>query len=268
MKNTFYLLILLLLANFAKAQVDSVEYYKKELAQALKVYHDSILNDPKIKELRQNLRRASLATDNYNAFVIYTHFSSADFKKFNANNAVSSFSPLSGPMISIGYGFSFKRDRRILDFNLSAFGINKRATKGNETIKTSFSTFLQFEVGYDLIKNKIINLYPYAGIGIRTSSLEYEAPAQTNPSPANITDIVLHNASVSDQQIEAGYHAGVGVEVVVTRPSIPRGMILFVKGGTNRAFMRKSFDFEGQHYNPQFNFGNGMIIAGIKIFGR
>lgn len=268
MKNTFYLLILLLSTNFAVAQTDSTEYYKKELARVLKVYHDSILNDPKIKELRQNLRRTSAATDNYNAFVIYTQISSADFKKFNADNAKSNFNPLSGPMISLGYGFSFKRDRRILDFNIGAFGINKKTTKGNESIKTSFSTFFQFEVGYDFIKNKIINIYPYAGIGVRTSSLEYEAPAQLNPSPVNITDIVLNNASANDQRIEASYHAGIGIEVVLTRPSIPRGMILFIKGGTNRPFSRKSFDFEGQHYNPQFNFGDGMITAGIKIFGR
>lgn len=273
MKNTSYLLILLLTVNTALAQsrkalADSADYYKKELTAAIKAYHDSLLNDPRIKQLREDLKRASAETDNYNAFVIYTQISSVDFKKFNADNAANGFSPLSGAMISIGYGFSFKKDRRMLDFNIGAFGINKKTSAGNEEIKTSFSTFLQFEMGYDFIKSKIVNLYPYAGIGLRTTSLEYEAPAQVNPSPVNIADVVLNNNSVSDQRVEASYHAGIGVEVVITRPSLPRGMILFVKGGTNRAFSKKGFDLEGYKYKPHFNMGDGMITAGVKIFGR
>jgi hypothetical protein len=273
MKNTFYLLILLLTVNIASAQsqkslADSADYYKKELDGVIKAYHDSLLKDPRVKALRENLKRASAATDNYNAFVVYTQLSSVDFKKLNADNATNGFTPLSGAMISIGYGFSFKKDRRMLDFNVGAFGINKKTSIGDEVIKTSFSTFLQFEVGYDFLKSKIVNLYPYAGIGLRTTSLEYDAPAQVNQSPANITDVVLNNNSVGDQRVEASYHAGIGVEVVITRPSMPRGMILFVKGGTNRAFSKKGFDLEGYKYKPDLNIGNGMITAGVKVFGR
>jgi hypothetical protein len=82
----------------------------------------------------------------------------------------------SGPLVSIGIGGSFKKNRRVFDFSYLAVGIGKTVDNGNENVNVSFTTALQFEWGYDLVKSNLINIYPYAGFGLRGTSLSYSGP--------------------------------------------------------------------------------------------
>jgi hypothetical protein len=123
---------------------------------------------------------------------------SVDYTKWNADNTANGFPAMTSPEIGIGFGFSSKQERTMFDINFVTFGARDKIEKGAEAIRTNFTSFLQYQFGYDLIRSKAINLYPYAGLGIKTISIEYSAPAQLNPTPQGISGIVQTNRSVSD----------------------------------------------------------------------
>lgn len=273
MKNCILFFWLVSISPITFAQVrepltDSTAFYRRELMNIRKAYQDSLRNNSRYQELNNHVLRLTVKSDSYNSMVIFTQFASADFKRLNADHALTGFSPVSGNYSGIGYGFSFKRDRRIFDLTVAAFGIRKKSKREEEIISTGFSGFFQFEWGYDLVKSKKINFYPYAGFGLRGTSLEYKAKTQLNPNPGNITNIVQADPSVSDEVTEFGYQAGLGLEFVLTRPTIPGGVLVFIKGGTNRPFKRKGFSLEGYRYDPRLDPGNWIIAAGFKFFGR
>ena len=247
---------------------DSLNYYQRQLALIRKPYMDSLNIDTNYAEAKRNLFRLTTQSDNYTAFTIYTNISSADFTHFNNANAQSNFTHLKGKMMSIGYGFSFKRNRRLFDLNISAFGIGKKAKKELENIKTSFSTFFEFEWGYDIVKNKVINIYPYLGIGFRSYALHYNGSSSANPNFTNVSNIIQNNTTVDVSILETGYQAGLGIEYAFLNKISTGGIIIFAKTGTNNAFKRRAFEIEGLSYNPEFNYGKMNISIGIKFFGR
>ena len=171
-----------------------------------------MINNSAVLELRKNIERIRSTTDNYRGFVLYTSLASANFDKFNAANTKNGFNSLSNNTFSIGYGFTSKKNRRIFDFNISAFGIGKKAKKNDETIKTAFSNFIQFEWGYDFIKNNKVNIYPFAGFGIRSSTLSFENVVSANPNFTDVSNIIQNNKSFNEDAPEIGYQAGVGFE--------------------------------------------------------
>lgn len=142
------------------------------------------------------------------------------------------------------------------------------AKKNNETIKTAFSNYIQFEWGYDFIKSNKLNIYPYAGLGIRASTLRFESETGGNPNFTNVSNIVQNNKSFDEETTEAGYQAGLGVEYVITKKEQAGGTLLFLKAGTNRPFKREKFDIAGIAYDPEFNHGELLFSFGFKFFGR
>lgn len=243
MKTLLCLFIALVSLSVTNAQsnnrtTDSLKYYEKQLRKVSREYHDSMRRDPRFDDAVKSIDRIRKNSDNYTAFALYTTISSADFKKINSDNALSNFGPLSGPMIGVGYGFSFKKNRRMFDLNVSTFGIQKKIKKGNETIRTSITTVFQLEWGYDFIKSNTINIYPYVGFGFRGSSLSYTAPNQTNNAFTNISNIIQNDPSASSWTNELGYQAGIGFEFVTSKSPSRGGTIIYVKAGTNGAFVK------------------------------
>lgn len=271
MKKCFGALAAVLLFGGLHAQMsasDSIRYYQRELGAASRAAFDSFRKRPEVQALSQNIQRLKNSGDDYGGMSLCVQFSSADFKKFNADNAASGFGAVSGPALGIGYGFTFKKNRRIFDLSLTTFGLTKKTTKGGESIRTSFSSFFQFEWGYDFVKSNRVNLYPFAGFGFRSASLEYKAPRQGTVAPVGIATVVQNDRSVQEFKTSIGYQAGVGFEYVLTKPQRPGGTIVFVKGGTNRAFNDRGFDIAGYRYQPKFNYGDWTVMAGFKFFGR
>ena len=251
-----------------KNPADSIRYYEKKMSQIRRELYDSLNRNSEYKAYRQSAERLRNSSDNYGAFMLYVNSASVDFNRFNADNRSSGFPAVSGQAYSVGYGFSSKKGRRVFDCNLSAFGLSKTTKKSNEEIKANFSTFLQLEWGYDFIKSNKVNIYPYAGLGLRSSSIQYKGQKQSNPVFTNASNVVLQNTDVNESISEFGYQAGVGFEMVLSKKQDAGGTILFIKAGTNRAFSKKTFSLEGQPYNPAFNYGSWVITAGFKFFGR
>jgi hypothetical protein len=255
-------------AQYHEPKIDSLNYYQQEINNLTRVHQQKLITDSHFIALRENVVRLSAQRDSYRGMMLYTQVADVDFSKLNADLSANGFTPLSGPLWSFGYGFTFKKNRRIFDLNATAFGMEKKTKKDGESIKVSFGTFFEFVWGYDFIKNKSINLYPYFGVGLRSTSLDYKAKAQINPSPSSIFNIVQNDRSVSDNITELSYQAGAGLEVVISKAKRSGGTLLFVKGGTNQAFKDKGFDLKGNNYNPEFNVGNFIIHAGFKFFSR
>lgn len=259
-------LALICFSSYSQDKADSSQFYRNELQRLKNSYEDSFRNSPKTKALTEKLKYAEWASDNYSGLVFFGQVGSANYDILNADNSTDGFGPISGPMISFGLGYSLKKKRVILDIGFAAT-TQKKTTKGEEFIKTSVSPLLQLDIGYDLVKKKTINIYPYAGLGLRSSYIEYKAPAQTNPSPTSISNLMANNRSVKERESEFGYQAGIGFEYnILTKkgPDIP----IFLKVGTNRAFKRKTFELESVNYDPKLQYGNWIITLGIKIVGR
>ena len=266
LSTLLFSLALFCTSSYCQDKADSTQFYRNELRRLKIAYEDSFRNSPETKELSEKLKYAELASDNYSGMVFFGQLGSANYDILNADNSTDGFGPISGPMISLGLGFSLKKKRAILDIGVAAT-VYKKTTKGEEFVKTSVSPLLQLDIGYDLVKKRTINIYPYAGLGLRSSYLEYKAPAQTNPSPTSISNLIANNRSVKERESEFGYQAGIGFEYnILTKngPDIP----IFLKAGTNRAFKRKTFEMEGVNYDPKLQYGNWTITLGIKIVGR
>lgn len=247
---------------------DSINYYNAEIRKLTKRYRDSLFNNPAFREHSDNARRLRVKTDDYSGFHLYLQTSSADFSRINNDHNGLGFSGFRGSHLAIGYGFTFKKNRRIFDLNLTAFGISQKSTSNLGDLKTSFMTAFQFEWGYDFIKKNTINIYPYAGFGLRSEGLEYRNKAIYNSTPSNLTNVIQNNTSVNDYKSSISYQAGIGMEFVITNPAKNGGVILCLKGGTNQPFRKKSFSFGSFNYDPQINYGAWYITAGFKFFGR
>lgn len=255
-------------AQHNKAYEDSIKGYERQIGQWSRAFLDSMRQHPEYIRLLERLQSLKLQSDNYNAFSLYTTINSANFTQFNSQIATANFSPLQEPAVAIGFGYSSKRNRLIFDLNIGAFGINKTAKQGSESIKTAFSSMFQFEFGYDFIKSGRINAYPYAGLGLRSSNLIYSSPVTTNALFSNPADIIQNNRSFDAYITQLGYQGGIGLECVLSSRKKTGGTMLFFKGGTNRAFKKKPFEIEGVNYDPAFKYGHLNGTIGFKFFGR
>lgn len=264
----FFLCSTIYIFGQSSKKIDSANYYQKELTSIYKKNRDSLFTNPQVVELRKNIERIQSKGDNYRGFILYSSFASANFDKFNNANTKNGFKGLSNNTFSIGYGFTSKKNRRIFDFNVSAFGMGKTSKKNDEIIKTAFSNFLQFEWGYDFIKSNKVNIYPFAGLGIRSSTLSFESNGSANPNFTGVSNIIQNNKSFNEEATEIGYQAGLGIEYVISNKERAGGTLLFLKAGTNRPFKQKNFKIAGVEYDPQFNHGELLFSFGFKFFSR
>lgn len=270
-----FIITLLLIPLFSQSQeraglpVDSITYYNREMRMLYRQTYDSLTQSDRYKAALEKIKYYESRSDDYGAFVIFGEVAAADYSTFNASIAADGFPPLNGPAYRFGIGVSNKSDRGIVDFNFFAFSFNKKSKKGDEKITSSFSNFLQFDVGYDLVKSQSVNIYPYAGLSFRGCDVEYSKPVQTNGSFTNISNIVLNKQSASAFSLKAGYQAGLGFEFVIHNSTNRlRGTMFFVKAGTNGHIGRENYKVEGIDYKPAIKYGNWIVTTGFKFFSR
>jgi hypothetical protein len=251
-----------------QSKVDSFKYYQRELSKIVRAHRQQLQQDSHYSSLVENLKRVQARRDNYRGFILYAQLAAADFNKLNSDINTAGFPALSGHLWGVGYGFTSKKNRRVFDLNIGAFGIDKESKKEGENVNTTFGTYFEFTWGYDFIKSRMVNIYPYLGFGLRSTTLEYDAKTHVDPTASSITNIVQNNRSVLGTITEIGYLAGGAFEFVVTNSTRPGGTIVFVKAGTNRAFSSKQFNLEGKKYDAELNPGSYMIYTGFKFFFR
>lgn len=273
MKRSFYVILYLFLSSAVAAQSrnqvsDSINYYQKQLGKLYKASRDSFYNNAEFKEVSEKIRSLKIRTDDYSAFMLHTSFNSIDFTKFNSDNFRSGFNAFSGNMYSIGIGFSGKKKRQIFDFEILSIGIRKKEKKEMESISINSTPVFFMTWGYDIVKSRKLNIYPYVGIGLAGLDLKYESPATLNDTFSNITTIVVNDRSIIASHLPLSYKVGLGIEYVLSDKSNSGGTIFFCKAGTTRPFRKRGFDIEGIDYDPTFKFGELNLSVGFKFFGR
>ncbi|MDQ2751830.1 MAG: hypothetical protein M3R72_02295 [Bacteroidota bacterium] len=269
---SFFLLFPVVLFAQSKYKVqptDSIGFYSNLIRDRYKQVLDSLKNSPETKEVMERLNYLSSHSDNYRSVVFYTDVSAADFNHLNSTLVPEGFSALKKTILRFGYGFSSKYNKVVFDFYIGTLGLNNKSKKGNENVKATFNNLFQVDLGYDLTRSQSVNIYPYAGVSIRSMSLEYNKPAQTNESYSDITNIVQNDPTVTTSATGVGYQAGIGFDFVIgNNKNKTSGTMIFVKAGTSGVFGNPAYKIQNIHYNPGIVYGRWNVTAGFKFFGR
>lgn len=245
---------------------DSIELYRKRLSELWRNNFDSVRNSVKYRELMGNISRLQGNAQHYRGFVIFGDLVHSDYTKFNQSIVSSGFTPLKPNLVRFGFGTSFKSGSRISDLYFAIAGTNNVSTKDKEKIKASLSGVLQFDYGYDLTRSNMIDIYPFIGLSLRFSDLNYLKPAETNPNFTNISTILINNQTTYTSSFRLGYQAGFGVDFKLSAATGNRSStIFFTKFGVNRPFTVDTYKVEGVRYKPEIRQGVWVLAFGFKF---
>jgi hypothetical protein len=253
--------------------IDSARYYQRQLYQMQREVLDSLHRTPAHQEASEKYKYFRTHSDGYGSFVLFMEVAQADFEELNAALVPKGYEKMEGPVYRFGFGMSIKTNRTIVDLYMFSAGLRKSSKKtvggtGNSSVNTVYSNGAILDIGIDLLKSPRFNVYPYAGISMRTCDIFFEAPRQLNTAFTDITDLVVNDQSAEGSSIRLGYQAGMGFEVVTSKLSLGAGGIIFVKAGINRPFGKEKYKIEGVRYDPGIEYGKWIVAAGVKFFGR
>lgn len=270
MKQVKILIIILLPAiTFAQSkttkEIDSIVYYQKQINLMWRSQRDSLINSAKYKLAKENIDRIRSNSENYGSFVIFTDILHSNLTSFNTSIKQSGFTEMQPISYRLGFGASSKNGNTMFDFYFVTAGFNSKATKGEETIKLSLSNFFQFDLGYAIIHSKSFNLYPYAGLSLRMSTLDYKKPIQVNNSYTNISNIIVNNQSIVSSSTKVGYQLGLGLDVLVSKNNTESGTYLFTKIGINESIGKNKYSIAGIDYQPDIKQGDWLVSIGFKF---
>jgi hypothetical protein len=276
MKKISFVLIIFL-PGFIMAQqyapvikpTDSTKYYRQEFAKLWRDNYDSLSKTEKYKFLVERIKQHRKAKNGYTGTVLFGELAHSDYGSINASIVQNGFTPLNAMSFRAGFGISNKTDPGMFDFYFLTGGFNNASSKNDESIKASFSNALELNWGYDLLKSKIVSLYPYGGFSLRFSSLTYSKSATLNSSFTNISNIVTNDPSVDGESFRIGYQLGMGLDFLISGPNNKKdGIILFTKFGTNRSIRADSYLIDGIDYKPGIKHGDWLVSFGIKYVTR
>lgn len=248
---------------------DSTEFYEKEFLRLRNEALSQMQQSADYKALQQRFKVHQQRSTNYIGTTFFVDRAQGDFSALNQSITAIGFSPLNEVTYRIGIGISAKSQRAIVDFNYFAFAIERKATKGNEAIKANWANVLQMDIGYAAVQSRAFNLYPYAGLSLRVSSLQYDNKGQANTNPTNITDMFTNRQQFYLSNFRVGYQAGLGFDLAVAQTKEGTGAILFfTKAGINRPLWKEKYEKDGARIDPKVNFAEWMVTAGLKFVRR
>lgn len=249
---------------------DSVKKYHKEYSAYMRRVWDSVRQSDSGRYFAERQRHLKDGSKSYTAFLLYTEATAADFTKLNAAIARDGFGPLSGPVWRIGFGVSHKGYNGVMiDFNYAVLGFNHRIKSGDSKITTIFYNLFGLELGYSVVNGTRFNVYPYAGLSMRSTSIDYSAPATLNPNYNSIASLVTNDRSVTGTNFNLGYEAGLGIDYAIyINKKTHGGTMVFGKFGTDGIFNNESYKISGLNYTPGIQYGAWIAELGFKFFGR
>lgn len=251
-----------------KETTDSLTYYQQALGNYWRNAIDSIRHTDSFQILQNNYDKYKRRSHGYSGFMLFSEIMHSDYRDFNASISQNGFPALNSMTARFGFGFTNKSDRVLFDFGFFVVGLNTKTTKGDESIKTYLINIIQFDMGFDLLQSDFISLYPYAGLGLRASTIEYFKPKQTNPGFTNITNVIVNNQSTDASNTRLGYQAGLGLDLRISKKDQAGKALLFIKAGTNRAVGGDKFKVEGTTYKPGIKQGDWVLALGFKFVGK
>lgn len=274
MKKILSLLFVLVLINITvksqKRETDSLKYYQKQLSELYRITMDSLESTDEYSALKEKIdeirHRPKNYSKNYAGLVLFGDLMHSDYAAFNNSIAQDGFAPLNEYTTRIGVGITTKNDNLMFDLYFFTGSLRNKSEKGDEKIEAGLSNSFQFDLGYDFINSKIVSMYPFAGLSIRTSSLEYSKPVQINPGYTNISNILVNDQSIDGSSLRVGYQAGIGLDVAIPgKKSKGAKTIFFTKFGTNRPIGRDRYKIHDIKYNPGIKQADWLVSFGFKF---
>jgi hypothetical protein len=266
------LLAFILLPCVLKAQTgwhtppkDSAAYYQRQISELWRNTMDSLRHSETFKNLQDSYEYHIGRSNNYRAFMIFFDILHSDYNSLNTAIAQSGFPALNPLGARLGFGYSSKKDHVMFDFAFAVIGFNNKTKKADEKIAASLSNLLQFDIGYDILKSRTVSIYPYAGLSVRNSIIEYSKPRQINQNYTNITNIIANDQSILANNFRPGYQAGIGFDFTSSDKIRTAKAILFIKIGTNRPFGEETFKIEDIKYGPGIKQGDWLATIGFKF---
>ena len=255
---------------YKEKPVDSVQYYQQQLRNMQRQVIDSLRQSEAFQAAMQGLVRHQARTDNYTAFTLFTEAMHGNYSAFNNQIRHTGFSTLSGPQYRLGLGFTTKNNRTMIDILIMTVGMGKKSKKEKETLTSSVHNIFQTNLGYDLVKAKTINIYPYAGIFLRDATLSYEKPAIPVSNPATFLDYLQNGKqSTEASSMKVGYEAGIGMDVQISGgPNRNGGTMLFAKVSTSGPIGKEKYKINDNSFDPGIKYGQLAIAFGFKFFSR
>jgi hypothetical protein len=254
---------------------DSIEHYNYELDRLKRQAIDSVFKSSEYKDAYDRLNYYASRSDGYNSFMIFAELADADFDELHKTIVPNGFERMNRTTSRVGFGVSSKHHRAVTDFAFFVGGFDNESTRGEETIKSRFSSALQVDFGYDLTKSTKINVYPYVGTAIRVSFISYSRSGTSNPNFTDISNININGSEIQENSTKLGYQAGIGFDFVFHQNwnrydngQRTSGQIIFIKAGTNGSFGKETYRINGIKYRPGIEHGRWIITVGFKFFAR
>ncbi len=275
MKN-LYLSIFILFPFLAAAQnekkevTDSAVYFSAEMGRLWREHVDSFYRTEAYINAQQGYLRHLKKSKNYVAFVLFGDVFHSDYSKFNEMIARDGFKPINEIGGRLGFGTSIKEGRAIFDLYYIVAGLNNKSKKDLEEIKTSFTSLMHLDIGYDLMNKNWLSIYPFGGLSMRISNIQYEKKATWDPNYTSIVNLLSDKKEVRLSSVRAGFQLGLGFDFSLFRNAEGTAKrIFFVKAGINRPLWKERYNFgDAPSYEPNLRQGNWIITFGFKFANK
>lgn len=266
---TFLLLSIPFIA-LSQNEQDSSAYYSGEMGRMWREHVDSFYKSPAYIAAREGYLRQLKKSKDYAAFVMLGEIFHSNYSKFNQMIAQDGFKPINEIGGRLGFGMSVKEGRSIIDLYYIVAGLNNKSKKDREEIKTSFTSLMHLDVGYDLLNKQSMSLYPYGGLSLRISNIKYEKPATWDPNYTSITNLLSDKNEVNLSALRVGFQLGLGFDFSLYKnPEGTAKRIFFVKAGINRPLWKEKYNFgDAPSYDPNLRQGNWVITFGFKFANK
>jgi hypothetical protein len=273
MRTLLAIFLLIGLSTTTHAQTgtgDSIKYYKQQWAS----YEQRVLDSANRRDsglyYARRLHHLKSHSFSYSAYSLFTEVAGADFSKLNAAAAKDGFPPINGPIYRIGIGMSHKGyNRIIIDWNILVAGFNRTTKANDEKIQANFNNFFGLELGYAVVNRSRFDIYPYAGLSVRSDQLSFSQSATVNNNYNSIASIILNNPSANATNTALGYEAGLGIDwVLYFNKKNQGGAMLFAKFGADGRFGNEDYKISGVDYNSGIKYGAWVAALGFKFFQR
>jgi hypothetical protein len=253
--------------NAEKKEVDSVAYYRVMIHKLRQAVTDSLHRTEGFKALQKKLTESRQKSKSYAGLAFHTEIVHSDYARLNDTLAKDGFSKLNPVSGRYGLGVAARAGNAMYYLYFGTIGSAAVAKKGNESVTTSFSNFLQLELGIDLLDLERVSFYPYAGGSIRVSEIRYRKRGQPNFNYTNFSNMRTDDNDVLLNSIRLGYQYGVGLDFsfAYNRDRTFK-TVLFVKAGVNKPSKRDIYKSDGlRDYSPGIKQGTRVLTIGIKL---
>lgn len=255
--------------NHKKGNRDSLNYYSNQLRQISNKSYDSMRASAPYQEALAGYQRNLKKSNGYVSFAFFGGVTHSDFSKFNKSIAQSGFKPLNENTPSFGLGMSAKNNRFLFDFYVFSACVSRKTEKDDETIKFNLTNMWMFDLGYDVLKSRVVSFYPYAGVSFRFAQISYTKPAQTNPDYTDISNFLINDRSITFNSDRFGYQAGLGLDLLLKENEERNSKTyFFVKAGVNRPIGGEKYKDGSLRFNPQIKSGEWAVHFGFKFAGK